>query len=287
MHNQALIRLGFCGVVTAATAMSGLAGCALEAAPAPTADPDPAPDTEVGDPTRVLQFASTASYLWRDTTYNFTDIGTAVGRACFLAGVAGDLRPEAGGTTSAGVRINGATNHYEIYIDPNGKQLGAWARCVSAATGLTNEVSWTDGQAARNLGAVVAGRRCFLTSVSNSFPSGGTYGFKSNDDNVQIWEDGVNWWLGGSQSGHASATARCITVSNDDGHWLWIAGDPGTRQDQLAANAGGSTCLLTGVGGHFTADDWTDGAYMSYDAGLLQFYLNTKNGHRGWARCVR
>ena len=61
----------------------------------------------------------------------------------------------------------------------------------------------------------------------------------------------------------------------------WNAAGP------LSQNPGSVTCLLTGVGGHFNDNDWVDGAYVSYDPGIIQFYMNTKNGHTGWANCVQ
>jgi hypothetical protein len=233
-------------------------------------------------------FTGNWNYSWGDTKYSFANIGTATNRTCFLSGLAGNITPAGStGQTGAGVHIN-ANGDYEIYVDSDGGWLNTFARCVNTSAGRTAEVTWNTFQAAQQLAPVAAGRRCFLTSVttSNAYPPDGP-GFRSNSDYVRVWQDGSHWWVGGVQTGMAWATARCINVSADYGGWEWIAGDPGTRQDLLSGNPGGVTCLLTGVGGHFTRNDWVDGAYVSYDAGINQFYMNTKNGHTGWANCVQ
>lgn len=234
-------------------------------------------------------FSGNWNYSWGDTKYSFANIGTSTNRTCFMSGMTGNIIPAGStGQTGVGLRIN-ASNDYELYVDSDGGALGVYARCVNTAAGRTAEVQWRTGDAAKLLGAVSPGRRCFLTRIttSNAYPSEGGRGFKSNADYVRVWNDGANWYLGGVQSGVVWARARCIDVSSDHGHWKWQAGDPGTRYDELAYNPGGVTCLLTGVGGHFDKNDWVDGAFVSYDSGINQFFMNTKNGKSGWANCVK
>lgn len=234
-------------------------------------------------------FTGNWNYSWGDTKYSFANIGTSINRTCFMSGLAGNIIPAGStGQTGAGVRIN-ASGNYEIFVDSDGGALNTFARCVNTSSGRTAEITWRTGDAAKQLGAVAAGRRCFLTRVttSNAYPSEGGHGFQYNSDYVRVWQDGFNWWIGGVQSGVVWATARCINVNADYGSWQWVAGDPGTRKDQLSSNPGGVTCLLTGVGGHFNDNDWVDGAYVSYDEGINQFYMNTKDGHTGWANCVK
>jgi hypothetical protein len=248
----------------------------------------PAHGDDGGDDPQVM-FTGNWNYSWADTKFSLANIGTSVNRTCFMSGLVGNITPVGPqGQTGAGVRIN-ASGNYEIYVDSDGGALGTFARCVNTSAGRTAEVTWRTGEPAKRLGAVAGGRRCFLTSVttSNGYPSLGGPGFRLNSDHVRVWQDGASWWVGGVQSGVVWAKARCINVNADHGGWLWVAGDPGTRHDPLAYDPGGVTCLLTGVGGHFTRNDWSDGAYVSYDAGIKQFFMDTKNGHSGWAHCVR
>jgi len=290
-----------------------LGGCALDAGDDPSEDTirDHAADIaaphvggivdepggELSNPTTY--FSGNWNYSWGDTQNSSAVIGTATGRTCFMTGIAGDLRPgddryfaDGFHPAGAGVRVNAAGN-YELYVTPT-RLIQVWARCVNSAAGRTVEKRWQSGTAAVALGAVTANRRCFLTQIDNhnwvynSDKSTGWYAFTNlSSDYVRIWNDGANWYLGGSVAkGNVFAYAQCIDVSQDDGNWGWQAGDPGTRKDPLT-NVGGATCGLTGFGGHFDAQDWVDGAFITYDAGINQFYMNTKNGKFGEARCVK
>jgi hypothetical protein len=275
-------KLGWYGVLAMVPTTLSMSGCMMEL----EADGDDDGDN-IGETQQA--FTGNWSYSWGDTQYSFANIGTSTNRTCFMSGLAGNINPVGStGQTGAGVRING-NGDYEIYVDSDGGALNTFAGCVNTSAGRTAEVTWRTGDAAKQLGAVAPGRRCFLTNVttSNAYPSEGGHGFRFNSDYVRVWQDGLNWWVGGAQSGVVWASARCINVSADHGAWKWVAGDPGTRQDELADNPDGVTCLMTGVGGHFNHNDWVDGAYVSYDAGINQFYMNTKNGHTGWANCVQ
>jgi len=238
----------------------------------------------------AFAFSGNWNYSWGDTKYSFASIGTASGRTCFLSGMTGNISPfsvnQFGGQTGVGVRING-NNNYELYVDSDGGALGVYARCVNSAAGRTAEVTWRTGQAAKVLGAVTANRRCFLTSITTSNQYGDNSGFRYGSDYVRVWKDSTNWYVGGIQSGTVWGSARCMDVNEDHGGWQWIAGDPGTRKDPLAYNPGGVTCLLTGVGGRFNKNDWADGAFVTYEAGVNQFFMNTKNGKTGWVNCVK
>jgi hypothetical protein len=242
----------------------------------------------------AVAFTGNWNYSWGDTKYSFASIGTANDRTCFMSGMTGDLQPfndptnvSIGDMASVGVKINSTIfgSYYTIYVDSDGGALGVYARCVNTAAGRTAEVSWQTGQAAKVLGAVTAKRRCFLTQIGTSNVTDDN-GFRFGSDYVRVWKDNSNWYLGGVQSGTAWAAARCIDVNVDHGNWQWIAGDPGTRKDPLAYNPGGVTCFLTGVGGRFDKSDWADGAFISYNALVKKFYMNTANGKTGWANCV-
>jgi hypothetical protein len=252
--------------------MTSLLGCA---------DTGGSGQSDVGETTQA--FSANWSYSWADSKNTFINIGSSTNRTCFLSGLAGNLTPVgSNGQSGAGLQIS-PMGDYFMYLESGGGLLNVVARCMNTSVGRTAEVVWKTGDPSHLLGSVTASRRCFLTSVTTTNQGGP--GFVSDSDNVRVWQDGSNWWLGGSQSGVVWATARCIDVSADLGNWLWVAGDPGSRQDPLASDPGGVSCLLTGVGGHFNDNDATDGAYISEDS--AQFHMNTKNGHSGWANCVQ
>lgn len=277
-----------------------IAGCAIEPGNSDI-DTDQS-DNETPEINEIAQaFSGNWLYSWGVTQSSGLDIGTSTNRTCFLTGITGNIQPASlsegiGCSTATAVRVlTDASGEYSLYIQPSGcgKPLQGFARCVNSATGRTSEVTWMTGQAAKLLGTVTARRRCFLTGVTtstifidNQGVSHSGSGFNTTSDSVQIWNDGTNWYLGGSQSGAVWANARCIDVNVDNGGWVWQAGNPGSRKDPLT-NAGGATCFLTGIGGGFFRNDWNDGVYISNDPGLNQFYMNTTNGKTGWARCVQ
>ena len=256
-------------------------------------------------------YTGNSNWSWGVTHDSTVDINVkAASNTCFMTGISGNLRPgddryfsDGFHPASAGVRVNAAGN-YEIFVtSTSNNPVQVWARCVNSVAGRTAEVVWqgaasangTKYQDAVSLGSVVGGRRCFLTQaknnnwVYNGDGSTGWYAFTSDsNDFVRIWHDKTNWWLGGSiAKGNVFITARCFTINEDDGVWGWQAGDPGTRKDPLT-NVGGATCGLTGFGGHFdTYSDWNDGAFISYEGGTNQFYMNTKNGKIGEAQCMK
>jgi hypothetical protein len=264
-------------------------------------------------PQPAQAFTGNWNYSWGDTKTSSADIGTAVGRTCFLTGVGGDFRPlgaylyAQGGSypAKAGVRKN-ANNHYEIYVQPEaGKHLSAYARCVNSDAGRI-EVGWNSIQESSAGDKVIApvggGRQCFLQDIQNfAVPmkdnTGATYSFgwafedKANPDTVQVINDGAYWKLSVKPGNHSypvniAANAVCLNASQSLGSWTWKAADPGTAQINLT-NAAGATCGLTGVNGHFDAalGNWSDG--VSISAAGSQFKLNLANGKRGWAGCMK
>jgi len=67
-------------------------------------------------------FTGNWNYSWGDTKTSAVDIGTSVGRTCFLTGIGGHMRPQgaylySGGTypSRAGVR-KAANGNYELYV---------------------------------------------------------------------------------------------------------------------------------------------------------------------------
>ncbi|WP_235685445.1 hypothetical protein [Corallococcus silvisoli] len=245
-------------------------------------DPTPsaAEDTSLASSEQAIGLGGT--YWWGTTSNGFTStsIGTATGRTCFLSGIQGNLKPAtAGSWSSAGVFLYGGS--WEMFVSHNNsKALSTGIQCLSTATNRTPEVSWYQGQAAKLLGAVTSQRRCFLTQVEAAG------GLTANADFVRVWNDGLNWYLGGNMAAAGGGTAVCVDVATDQGGWLWIAGNPGGFTANLAYNPGGVACLLSGIGGNFSTSDFSDGVSIDYNSGTRYWEMTVTNGKRGWGNCV-
>ncbi len=246
-------------------------------------------------------FSANWNYSWGDTKPNTTDIGTSVGRTCFLTGVGGNFRP--GGTiwdppgayhpAWGGVRIN-AQNRYEIYVSPSaGHSMIVQARCVnSAANRVTGQ--WNSVGADVKLGATTAHRQCFLTEIGNiSVNSTNTsnWAFTNTSDFVRTYHDNVNWYVGGNltSGGWALASAVCVDAPEHIGDYNGgLAPKPGTSTKPLS-NVAGATCGLTKVQGSLEASfgDWNDEVSLTVPAGSSQFTLTAKNGKAGSATCMK
>lgn len=236
-------------------------------------------------------FTGNWNYSWGDTKFSTADLGSAVGRTCFMSGVAGYLTvnnfPEGDSQAGAGVYVD-ANNHYRIFVDPAFEAtLQTWVRCVNVSG--TTEQTWRAGQPKKLLGAVTANRRCFITKLTTgrdgSFPHGA---FNTTSDNVWVTNDGSNWYIDGNVFGLVWVSARCIDVTQDLGQF-WGYSIPGnTSVWPLVQATNGATCGLTQVSGQLNSpNDWVAGPYVSYNAGYNFFDFNTKDGTGGRVRCVR
>jgi hypothetical protein len=261
---------------------------------------------------RSEAFTANWNYSWGDTKPSSADIGTSVGRTCFLTGIGGHMRPigaylYSGGTYPAMAGVRKKTNgNYEIFVQPsNGRHLVAFARCVNSAAGRI-VVSWNTGSEAyygdKVIGTVTGNRQCFLQQVKNFavpltdnegiiYSYGWAFDDKPNPDEVRVINDGSNWKLSIKAGAHTypvniHATAVCVNANQFLGAWTWKAGDPGTAQINLT-NVSGATCGIRGIRGHFDAalGDWNDSVNISTVGG--QFKLNLANGKRGWAGCMK
>jgi hypothetical protein len=257
-------------------------------------------------------FSGNWNYSWGDTKTSSADIGTSVGRTCFLTGIGGNFRPlgaylYSGYSYPAMAGVRKKTNgNYEIFVQPeNGEHLIAWARCVNSAAGRI-EVDWSTGEQSyygdKVIGPVTANRECFLTQIENwaeelKDANGNTYSFswafddKANPDAVRVYNDGSYWKMSIQPGAHSYpvnilASAVCLDASEQDGSWTWKAADPGSAQINLT-NVPGATCGLNGVRGHFDAalGDWNDAVDIGVNGN--QFVLNMENGKRGWASCMK
>lgn len=270
---------------------------------------------EVADDVAEAQQAFTGNdnYSWGDTTYNAVDIGTSVGRTCFLTGIGGGMRPSnaylfaPGPAEPAQAGVRKKTNgNYELYVQPSaGFHLIAYARCVNSAAGRI-EASWWNGAQDQDgdkvLGPATSGRECFLQEIQNvpvkdflpnsTQYTGFSWGFDDRPlmDEVRVAQDNGLWKMSVNAAAHSfpihiAATAVCVNAAHADGAFTVGVNFPGAAQVDLT-NKPGATCGLTGVRGNFTAalGDWDDSINISQSG--TQFKLNVKNGKRGWARCM-
>jgi len=285
------------GLVTSFAA--SLTGCVGTDEPAPGDEP-------VGEVTAA--FSANWNYSWGSASPSSADIGTATNRTCFLTGITGEFEPIPSASASAGVRVNSNTGDWEIFVSPQRGALGTYARCANVpSVEYSGSVTFGSSAIDVDLGPATSTRRCFLASLTNYVYWDGNdvgwWGFthsgnwvNNNDpysgDHIRIVSKVApdftsHWYITADEPPSLSwvfATARCFNISEDDGSWLWIAGNPGAGQNPLTS-VSGATCGLTGVGGRLTASDYTDGAYITNTGN--QFSMNTKNGKAGWATCMK
>jgi hypothetical protein len=120
--------------------------------------------------------------------------------------------------------------------------------------------------------------RCYLTHIGNTnFNNWGSWA--SVNDQVRIIQSGSNWYLGGG--GKVGAGARCATV----GTHLGAYSATGPTTISLGGNIAGKTCWLTGLSGRFRFGGTGDGAFISYNAGLLRWELTVAAGKTADAEC--
>lgn len=250
------------------------AGCAVE-------DSDePAPTGEAAQ-----EVSSFGIWSWGCSTSPCAiDLGTATNRTCFLAGVAGNLQ-HAG--TYSQVDVVRATNilgqlRWGLQVVNNGQPLSGTAVCIPGAVAAT--ATWHSGQAEVSLGAGNATRRCFLSSVRNK------NGFTSASDFVQVRKVGATWFVGGNQlpPKDVVASAVCVDVASATNDFALVAGEGSSFLDRplQGNNPSGWACGLRLLGGHFTANNYGDGAWLGYNSGISQWQANAVNGKSLVSYCV-
>ncbi|WP_338872970.1 hypothetical protein [Myxococcus stipitatus] len=167
-------------------------------------------------------------YTWRtdQNGYISTSIGTATNRTCFLTGVVGNLQPPTGSSTWGSTGTFVFAGDWYIFVNHNfSKWLGTTVECVTTATNRTAEFTWYKDQPAKLLGAVTANRRCFLTMIETAGA------FDSTSEYVRVWNDGLNWYLGGNLASAGGGRAMCVDIPEDHGGWQWISGSVGMSQN--------------------------------------------------------
>jgi hypothetical protein len=230
------------------------------------------------------------------------DIGSDANKMCFLSGVGGDLEsvyeaPEPPDTlyTTASANVSHGGGKYYLDVNPgrspNKVKMASICLPISSPSQRGATVGWYAGQPAHVMAPVAAGRACFLTGIANIEPYYTSGEFSSSGDNVHIWHDAYNWYIGGS--GAALGWGACI-----DG--ITSIGNPGqltaggsattwnmTQQIDHGTTPLGLQCLLQGVGGVFRTSDYNNGVFVNYAAGTQEWSMTVSAGKTGWVNCVQ
>jgi hypothetical protein len=250
-------------------------------------------DDPVDSSEHAASWGAFASWARQDnlpTSANRADIGSDANMTCFLSGVAGNLSSSYGAPTPQGSLYTGASSrvyrsggrwYIEAFTGSGTEKIKTSAMCVNIVAGRTATFGWAGGPATKML-PVAPGRRCFLTAVSNSEMYYDDDDFTVLTDEVRVWSDGLNWYIGGN--GNAQGAASCIDVSSDLGEWNWANGTTNIAYNDMNP---GTQCFLTGVRGRFRSNDWGNGVNINYNAGLNQYTLSASSGKRAWARCIK
>ncbi|WP_437589292.1 hypothetical protein [Sorangium sp. So ce1000] len=231
------------------------------------------------------------SYGWGCSGSCELNLGSDTDRTCFLSGVWGKL----GASSQASVRVTRSGGQWTLYVDSaSGQNLGANAVCVNTVENRTGQYTWTWGPGdglPTSMGFGTSSRRCFLTQVTSNGA------FKYNNwitDYARVLKDVSGEWFleGASTTGvdtpvTATVKAICVDVPQNYGAWQWIAGN-NHRIDPLANDSiGGVVCGMTGLGGPFTSNSWTDGVWLEYNSTTLDWEQHTVNNKTAWSQCVR
>jgi hypothetical protein len=274
-----------CGLAPVLSMVVGAAACDV--------GPDDLGQEDVDQVEQAATWGAFASWAREDnlpTSANRADIGPDANMTCFLSGVAGNLSSSYGAQTPAGSLYTGASSrvyrsggrwYIEAFTGSGTEKIKTNAMCVNITAGRTATFGWAGGAATKMLPAT-PGRRCFLTEVSNSAMYYYDDAFTVLTDEVRVWSDGLNWYIGGN--GNAQGAASCIDVSADVGEWNWANGTTNIAYNDMNP---GTQCFLTGVRGRFRSNDWSNGVNINYNAGLNQYTLSASSGKRAWARCIK
>jgi hypothetical protein len=265
-----------------------LAGCAID---------DGANDEPTTDQTQ--QKASWGEfYDWSreanlPTSADSTNIGSTSDRSCFLAGVAGNIESVYGASEGANTLysialagVDSENGHFILQAETGGgyEKLHARAMCLNDVSGRSSVFTYDSDYdtSATKMAADDGSHVCFLRQIVNTQFYYNDNDFSSASDEIHIFSIGGYWYLGGV--GNVHAEAQCIKVQEDLGEWNWTNGTVNIAQNDLEP---GTQCFLTGYKGTLRDDDYSDGAFISYESGLLQYQLSVSAGKRAWARCVK
>jgi hypothetical protein len=295
---------GLTSVIAALLSCAVVSGCAMQT--------NQSDNESTGDTSQALSAFWRASWgTTQASIYNAADLGPIAGRTCFLAGVAGNL--SAGEQwSSRGVMSEAAieqhNGHYWLVAGGGADAFGAFynnpvnahAACVyTKPTGGASLNGLGEGQTV--IASVAPGRQCFLDGIYSV-----TGLWTSAADYVKVWHDNTNWYLStnmtkqgqingvGDSFGFLNASAVCLDAPAGASIRFppsISADDPGYTNYKFLAWEGdtAASCGLTGIQGHFTANDWNDGAMLNWpSASNPEWWSATvENGKTAWSACIK
>jgi len=227
------------------------------------------------------------------TSSNSVDMGDNDNQSCFLAGVGGNIQSVYGAAQGAGVlytiaKVGIYTENDHLHLEASTgsgtEKLHGRAMCLNTTSGRTSTYEYNShfASSATQMKPDDGSYVCFLRRILNTEFYYNDVDFGSSTDEVLIFSLGGYWYLGGS--GNVHAEAQCIKVQQNLGEWNWTGGTINLAQNDLNP---GTQCFLTGYKGTLRTNDYDNGAFISYDSGLLQYNLTVSSGKRAWARCVK
>lgn len=275
-------RAAWFGVLMASV---GGSGCAVQSGDGAATDAKDEPIAETSQAvsaTGLSYLACPSSSPWSCTI----DVGSSVGRTCFLAGIWGDLNGSGANNSAAWINRDYNGSEYYLHITQAtavANPIGVAVECVNHTVVNRHEDTWTSGSPRVALGGTnTAARRCFLTGVHN------TSGYQAFSDTGGVFKDPRNgtWYLGGSIAGTTRLDSVCFDVQADYGAWSFGNGSGSQISGNLAYNPGGVACGITQLSGYYDLDA-NEGVWIGYQAGLGQWTWTFSNGKGASAQCFQ
>ncbi|WP_269749904.1 serine/threonine-protein kinase [Polyangium fumosum] len=233
-------------------------------------------------------------YAWTGSTYDGydADLGATDERTCFLTGFSANLegvdwtRP-----ARAGIYEDPQSKRWGLEVDSaRGGVVHVESACVDSITGYIGVKSWDSASSDPHpiqLAAVTPRRQCFFTEIAV------VDGLESELDDVRVWHDGQNWWLGGSRASPGKLGLRAYAACMDIGR-AFTSGSVEGQATPLKNGVPGQdlspdakVCFLSSVGGRFRSDELYDGAGIRYDKRTKKWQVYATKGKRVSYVCVK
>lgn len=251
-----------------------LAAAALTACATDDATDDTSSTEQAVTGTAIASHTCPAGHTQQPCT---TDLGPSTGRACVLAGLAGDVSLD----PIVDVSISGG--HYWLAVwTPAASAITANTLCVAPASNLITNAYWAsnfDGGAPTEIGGDPS-TRCFLSHVASYD------GMVSYNDSVHTYRDhsGV-WWLSGQTAGNwLEAEATCFDATEIGTFGYGELG--GSASGVIISNGtGGTACGLAEIGGVFESTAQNDGVLIDFqNNNWVWTFVGAKHAY---ADCIR
>jgi hypothetical protein len=216
-------------------------------------------------------------------TWCETNIGTSIGRTCFLGGISGPIATHTSGSTGMGVFREG--DYYVLRITNKVKHATVIAICISGASDRV-EARWRMGDGPTIIPAGSPHRRCFLSNITTDagFNASPQYP-DATPPYVAINKHPGNgtWQLRGDlevADSHGGATAVCVDVPELVATTFVTSseGETGTKTGLLVDDTT-AACGLTHIGGTFQYHVKLDDRFDQHFEGM-QAFLSDRNDWR-------